>query len=342
MPDRPAINRRDFLKYSATGAVTLTTGLGLGGSRAVGQQPFTPRSRPGHVVRIAHSQALSDPDRVDSEPVCEVVELMVNAAILAFTGRGELAVAYGELFCPEDRVLIKLSCLGSPNMATNEAVVAALIKGLKLLGIPEQNMVLYDQYRNRMMRARYRPGGDLLGVPIEFSRTRGYSGTAIRHDAGSSPFAVAFEQATAVISVPVFKDHDVSGFTGGMKNITHGCTENPSQMHRNHCAAIADIYNTDMVRSRMRLLVADVLRLMYHEGPQDNPNKEAHNSVYLATDPVALDTIGLQLVNEARTRHDIRSLEEDGRPNTYLARATELGLGEHRREAITLEEHLLA
>lgn len=336
------VNRRDFLKYSAATAATLSAGSVLAPEVFAQDGDFAPRNEPGRVVRVFHPGAMSNPEQPNSDPVAEVVEVMVDTAMLAYTGKGELGAAWREFIHPDDRVLIKINCLGSPNMATNEPVVRAIIKGLQAMGLPNDNMVVYDQYRSRMARAHFRVGTPILGVPVEFNRTQGHQDEATEHGSGRSHFAVAFANATAVINVPVIKDHDACGITMSMKNITHGVIDNPSRMHRDNCnPSIANIYNSDIIKSKVRVIVADGLRVMYDGGPQDNANKELHNGVYVSTDPVAIDTVGLDVVEQVRVNRGLRNLADDGRPCNWLGMAQEYGLGIHDRSRITMETHQL-
>jgi uncharacterized protein (DUF362 family) len=344
------IDRRRFLELSAASAVSLTTGLGL--SRSAGAQdaaPFEPRKQPGRIVKVLHSGALSDPTEPASDPVPEVVGTMVDSAMLLFTGKGDLAEAWAEFIHPSDQVMIKVNTLGSPTMATNRPVVEAIIRGLQAMGLPNEQMLVYDQYRSRMLRAHYRPGHDILGVMVEFNEDRGYHEDASEHGAGSSRFAVAVHNVTAIINVPVIKDHDVCGVTMALKNLTHGVIHNPSAMHRRNshhtderCTVHADIWMADPVRDKVRVIVADGLRVMYDGGPQDNSNKDVHNAIYVGTDPVALDTIGKDVVDASRAAHGMRSLADDGRFCSFLPVCEEYGLGIHDRTRITVEEHVLA
>jgi uncharacterized protein (DUF362 family) len=332
--------RRDFLKLSAAGAAAIGTGVSFPGD--VSAQDFSPFKAPGRVTQVRHSGAMSNPERVNSDPVDDVVAMMVDAGLLAFTGKGDIADAWREFIDPSDQVMIKINCLGSPNMATNTAVVQAIIRGLQAMGLRNDQMLVYDQYRSRMLRAGFRAGREVLGVPIEYNESQGYRDERTEHGSGRSAFSVAFEASTAVINVPVIKDHDACGVTISMKNITHGVIDNPSRMHRQNCnPSIANIYNTEMVRDRVRVIVCDGLRCMFDGGPQDNANKALHNSIYVATDPVALDTIGHDVVNAVRDEQGLRSIEDDGRPCDWLAIAEGYGLGIHDREQITLEEHVL-
>jgi uncharacterized protein (DUF362 family) len=341
------LNRRKFLKLSAAGAVSLSSGIG--GTQVARAQdgPFTPLDQPGRVVRVEHAGALADPTRVGSDPVPEVVESMVDTAMLAFTGQSDIGAAWAQFISLDDRVMIKINALGSPLMATNKPVVEAIIRGLTAMGLPLEQMLVYDQYGSRMRRAGFRPGREIMGVPIEFNNSEGYEEVATPHgDSGESHFAVSLEACTAVINVPVIKDHDICGITMAFKNMTHGVIDTPSRLHRRHrdtrCAVHAEVYGHAKIRDKVRVIVADGLRVMYDGGPQDNEHKEVHNSIYVATDPVAMDTCGVDAVEAARERNGLDTLAEDERSCDWLEVCAEAGLGVHDRSAITLEHHVLS
>jgi len=77
------------------------------------------------------------------------------------------------------------------------------------------------------------------------------------------------------------------------------------------------------------LHIADGFRLMYDRGPlmKDPMTVVPHGSVYAATDPVALDTLGSDTVDKERQKHKMRTLAEVGRASKYIQAAGELGLG---------------
>lgn len=337
------LDRRRFLELTAAGAVTASTGLGL--KVAGGQdESFTPMSEPGRVVKVTHSRAMRDPNEPGSDPESDVVHVMVDAALMAYAGTADIGEAWRRFIALDDRVMIKVNALGSPNMATNKPVVEAIVRGLQAMGLPSEQILIYDQYGNRMRRAGLRPGGDVLGAPVEFSRNQGY-GDTVDTPSGETRWARAIENVTAVINVPVIKDHDICGVTMSLKNMTHGVTEEPSRYHRRHrdegCTVHSDIYGQSMIKDKVRLIVCDGLRVLFDGGPQDNDAKELHNAIYVSTDPVATDTIGYDVVTDARSRNGKNTLEDDGRPCNWLAVCAAAGLGVHDREQIRVEEHSL-
>ncbi|MCA9562584.1 MAG: DUF362 domain-containing protein [Myxococcales bacterium] len=338
-------SRRGFLKVTAAGAVTVGTGLTNAAVAQEGGSAEFPLSQPGRVVKVSHSGAMDDPNRPGSDPVGEVVAAMVDTALLAYTGLGDIGQAWSQFINPSDKVMIKVNALGSPGMSTNRTVVEAIIRGLQVMGLPNENMLVYDQYGNRMRSADFRPGRDILGVAVEFSRNQGYSDDEVDTGSGRTRFSVALENSTAVINVPVFKDHDICGVTAAMKNMTHGVIETPSDFHRAHrtegCEVHANLWSQSQIKDKVRVTIADGLRVLYQGGPQDSDNKILHNSVYCTTDPVAMDTIAHEVIAAARADHGEDSLEDSGRPCNWLAVCAARGLGVADRDQINLEEYNL-
>jgi uncharacterized protein (DUF362 family) len=153
-------------------------------------------------------------------------------------------------------------------------------------------------------------------------------------------FCTAFTDATAVINMPLLKDHGVCGFTGALKNITHGVTDNPQAFHAHQASPqIALLYNHPVIQSRVRLHVTDGFRLMYDGGPLDRNQKAQilHGSVYVATDPVALDVMGAKLIDDQRTAHRMATFKQGKREPRYIQTAGELGLGVHDINAIRMQ-----
>ena len=60
--------------------------------------------------------------------------------------------------------------------------------------------------------------------------------------------------------------------------------------------------------------------------------------VMASADPVALDRIAHELIEERRTKHGLRSLKEGKRPPKWLETAAAKGLGEAERSKIKLDQ----
>ena len=143
-------------------------------------------------------------------------------------------------------------------------------------------------------------------------------------------FVRPFTEATAVINVGLMKDHGICGYTGCLKNITHGSTINPQAFHEHNASPqIAQLYAQDVVKSRVRLHLIDGFKVIYDEGPLDTNKKRRvpYEAVYATTDPVAMDMVGWAVIEEHRKNNGLPTLKDAGREPSYIRIAGELGLG---------------
>ena len=77
----------------------------------------------------------------------------------------------------------------------------------------------------------------------------------------------ALTESTALINFALVKDHSICGYTGALKNMTHGCNVNPQDFHDHHASPqIALLAAQDVLRSRLRLCIIDGFKLMAHGG----------------------------------------------------------------------------
>jgi len=154
----------------------------------------------------------------------------------------------------------------------------------------------------------------------------------------------ALTEATALVNFALIKDHSICGYTGALKNMTHGCNVNPQDFHDHHASPqIALLSAQDILRTRLRLCVIDGFKLMAHGGPlYKHPEFVVpHESIYVSTDPVALDAIGSDLVEKARAGFGLKSLTDEGREPAYIRGAADLGVGIADRRNIVMREVVL-
>jgi uncharacterized Fe-S center protein len=157
-------------------------------------------------------------------------------------------------------------------------------------------------------------------------------------------FVRPLTESTALINFALIKDHSICGYTGALKNMTHGCSVNPQDFHEHHASPqIALMSAQDVLRSRLRLCIIDGFKLMANGGPLYKQPQYVipHESVYVSTDPVALDSIGWGLVEKARAGFHLKTLTEEGRPPGYILAAADLGVGIADPAKLTLREVLL-
>jgi len=346
--------RRDFLVkgVAATGAaVAATTGTAVFQTEAAFARQLR-KEGAGRLVAVESAKAMKSLNQENPR----VVVKMTNDALRHFTGKRTVAQAWREFIHPTDTVGLKLNCLASPNLGTSPAMVNAIVKGLQSIGIPNERIILYEQYKNQLVRrgSGFALNDDPSKGPLVVHLGKkshlvdggylGYEKNPSQHESGTSNYANMLKHCTALINVPVIKDHSLAGVTVAMKNMTHGNINNPHHYHEHDCnPQIADIYNHPLIKDKVRLNVCDGLRVLYDGGPQDNNRfKVLHNRIYVCSDAVALDSWGFQIIDEMRKKNGKQPLSERHPKGFYLAKAEKLGLGIADAARIKLKVHKLA
>jgi hypothetical protein len=115
-----------------------------------------------------------------------------------------------------------------------------------------------------------------------------------------------------IITIPVLKDHRSGGITMALKNISHGMANNVARTHvgpgkeENRCGVfIAHVAAAEPIRQKCVLHVMDGLIGVYEGGPGSWNNSWGtweHKSLFLATDPVALDHVGWDILDAERAQ----------------------------------------
>ncbi len=268
------------------------------------------------------------------------VKELVNRAVMSLVDVKKPDEAYRALFKPTDIVAIKLNCLAGPTLSSSVSVVSALVVGLHSIGIEYKQMVIFESTDGMLERAGYelnrystsKPrclGNDRAG----FDRDIQFSG-----EVGSLFSNVIAKQATALINVPVLKDHDLSGVACGMKNM-YGLIHNPNRYHDNNCDPyVADVCAHPYVKDKLRLTLTDALNAQYQGGPARVVQHQWRaNRVMASTDPVAMDRIAQDIIEEQRAKHGMPTLKEAKRPPKWLATAAKKGLGVSDIDKIKLD-----
>jgi hypothetical protein len=157
-----------------------------------------------------------------------------------------------------------------------------------------------------------------------------------------------------VVAIPCLKDHRSAGVTGALKNISHGSVNNVARSHANRftnaCGLfIPQVVSHPMLRSKFVLQIMDGVRGIYHGGPMSQEEGRWSwdaNTLFLATDPVALDHVELRAIDAKRKLEglpivaasgmamgDETGMEAfDARAPQHIALAGTLGLGTYLLE----------
>lgn len=298
---------------------------------------FVPWVAPGLVVKVAAKgdfASIMQPNQL--WPKADVAARLLERALTDLTGAPTFENALARLVHPEDDVAIKVNGIAGQvgaTMAVNFEVIERLVQGILAVGVPATKIMVYEQYPTYLMGCRVNVRQFKLPSEVR-------TGTHNNRDHAMPKVAIYkqvltrycrfFTDASCVINLTMMKDHSLCGFTGALKNITHGNIDNPHH-HHDHQASpqIAVLYNHPIVQSRVRLHITDAFKITYDKGPLDkDPRMRVpHGAIYASTDPVALDTIGHQVINQERIARGGMTLEKAGRAPHYIRHAAEMGIG---------------
>lgn len=267
------------------------------------------------------------------------VQQMVFRAVARVADVKKPDEAFRALFNPKDVVAIKVNCLAGPGLSSSTSVVKAIVTGLHSIGIPHKNIIIWERTTGELEEAGFESNRYSDSRPLCFGNEVGGFEQRIElsGEVGSLWSNILARKATALINVPVLKDHDLSGVGCGMKNM-YGAIHNPNRYHDNNCDPyVADVSAHRYIKDKLRLVVADALTAQYHGGPA---KVVAHQwrpaEVFMSTDPVALDAYAHTRIDKERSKHGMASLLEAKRPPRWITTAAEKGLGENRMEKIRI------
>ncbi len=344
------LSRRTFLGASLATATLIGTGAAEAAGSGLAAKPpqgFVPLSMPGKIVKVTKSNTMQGNSLW---PTDGAAKLMLERAMSELTGKSDLGAAFAKFVHKDDKVAIKPNGIAGQKgatMATNRELILEVVRGVMAAGVPAQNIVIFEQY------PKFLEGTRIWDRHTGFDPAIPQGITAIVHENGDATmqeinvmgiptkFVRALTDATAVINLALIKDHSICGFTGCLKNITHGATINPQAFHQHNASPqIAELYAQDVVRSRVRLHIVDGFKVIYDGGPLDKNAKRRvlHEAVYASTDPVAMDVIGWGVVEQWRKDSSLPTLTDAGRDPSYIRVAGELGLGVYDKNRISMRE----
>lgn len=352
------MSRRNFLKGFGVATSSAAFGaIAADVARAVDTDPvaawiakppagFQPLQLPGRVVQVEKNgsfEAMMQSNQLWPKP--ELAGKMLERVLTELTGKSTLPLALGEFIHSQDTVAVKVNGISGQTgytMAVNFELILPLVQALLTLGVPAEKVTVFEQFPNFLqgtrvgVKANQLP--DQVNVASHNNRDAKMPKVRVFHRV-ETRFVRQVTDATAIIDMTMMKDHSLCGFTGALKNMTHGQIINPHDHHAHRCdPQIPLLYNHPVLRSRVRLHIVDAFKIIYDQGPLDkNPNKRIpHGSVYASTDPVALDRIGLKVIEDARKEHGAPLLADVRREASYVRTAGELGLGVYDLNMIRL------
>lgn len=107
---------------------------------------------------------------------------------------------------------------------------------------------------------------------------------------------------TALIALPGLKAHWLTGI-GTVMKLYILYSGNPRNYHNENSAKLGEIWNYPFVKGKTKLVLVDALHPLCDKGPQVDPRyKWAYNGLIAGTDPVAVETVCLRIIQEKRKK----------------------------------------
>ena len=189
-------------------------------------------------------------------------------------------------------------------------------------GVKPESIVIWDRLSEDLDGAGFRRSGR---IRCQGNEVLGYeSELSVFGSAGSLLAKTLTQLCDVVINLPVLKDHGIVGVTMALKNM-FGAIHNPNKYHPNGGDPyVADVNMLPPIRAKVRLHICDAIAPQYEGGPSDMPQWSwACNSLLVAQDPVALDSVGWQIIEQKRAEKGLKPLKDVKREPRYIATAAD-------------------
>ena len=278
------LTRREFLAGVSAGVV----GTAIGMSGAVGQKPGEkqPRSK---VVIARDADAMDDVYKVNQD----VVQSMVDKALMELSGRDRTKDAWEKYIKPSDIVGVKANVMMA---ATHPEVIRAIVTRLIDIGVKNENIIIWDR--------------DNAGIGVEgITKRKRHFG----YDGKTHLSKIITDHCTILINVPGMKAHWLAGiavalknWTGVVRGINVGDRDATYAFHSDNCAELSQFNAMPVIRDKCQFVLVDALLPLCDKGPQVNPRYLwPYRGVLASTDPVAVDTVCQQIIQERRDEMDL-------------------------------------
>ena len=316
------MNRRDFIHRS----FLIGAGFSFLPSLPLGIYDLNATTGASSVIEVTNSMV-----REKNTFSQSVIEKMLDEGIAALYRTNEPEKIWKQLFSRNEVVGIKVNCLSGSHGSSHPVLVEAIIEKLKQTGIEPGNIIIWDRLNQDLESAGYRINWkDKNKIRCYGNDIAGYDDRLyINGSVGSLISRTLIQTCSAIINVPVLKDHGIVGITLSMKNF-FGAIHNPNKYHsKNGNPYIADLYQINLIRQKTRLTICDALDAQYEGGPPFKPQWTwPFNGLLIGVDGVALDRVGWQIIENKRKEKDFPDLATVGRKPEYILTAGQKGIGQ--------------
>ncbi len=325
-----------------------------------------PGKYPGRVVVVKNAGSV-----IDDVPVEEVAYLMLSRSILELTGEKRLDMAWRTFVSPGEKIGLKVNPVAGKLLSTSHAVVKSVVKQLTESGIDRKDIIIWDrrdmELKDTGFVSENYPGITIKGTEMQdekgsFTDENGklygernidrewyyWADVEGEYDAETMPYMInggkfsyfgriVTKEIDKIINIPILKNAGGS-ITNAMKNLAFGSVSNTGRLHEKLWnETCAEVCAFPPLRDKVVLNISDGLRGCFNGGPGANPQFICnYNSLLVATDPVAIDRIGYDIIADKRIAEGLLKAPAP-ESLTFLKMAAALGLGVYDKEKIDLK-----
>ena len=259
------------------------------------------------------------------------IRQMLDASVTQLTGLSDAGEAWASLFDPDERIAIKVNTIRSSRFWTHIPLAMAVTECLQEIGVPAEQIVVFDRATGELKKAGYPVNEDGPGVRC-YGTSGEYTGgwTLAGRDIELSSILLSCH---ALINIPLLKQHDMSGISFAMKN-HYGTFSRPSAFHGNMDRAIPELNALSPIRDRTRLIIGDALAVC----ERGWYSAVTGDSILMSFDPVAHDTVGLRWYESVMADQGRPTKAERNAASYWLENAPGLGIGTNDLDHIDLVE----
>jgi len=330
------MDRRTFLTLAAVSTAAGETRPDLPKYRVVSR--FQPTGAPGMPGRypgvVADVRSPRSIDTATNKIDPAVAKEMIAQGMRTLTGAKDAREAWSSFFQPSDVVGIKVNCSGAPGIMSSPEVVSEIVRNLIAVGVPAKQIWIYERFPDQMATVSYDKfvpqGVNVDGIEKSRGGISGYDPATYvevdffgEDDTRSMLVRHVSERFTKIINVPNMKDHGAAGVTGCLKNIAYGNFSNVARSHQssktNTLSFIGTLASVEPLRSKTVLQVMDGLRGVWHGGPflHDPRFRFYPQRIMFGTDPVAIDRLLLDIIEEKRKQEKAISVWDRSSQNVH-------------------------
>ena len=321
-------NRREFIKRSSKLASGMALAASLPSISCAGNNPL-----PKIPVSLVQSEQLAAGKGLKQS----VLINMLDQGVMHVTGYTNPTKAWQSLFNKNDKVALKVNCIGRETGSSKPELCYALAECLNThVSIPPEQIIIFDRTDIELQKAGYRINRSDKGIKAYASP--GFTGKFKAGPFTTGVSTIIADECTALINIPLLKTHRGALLTMNLKN-NYGSIpqeivrDSKLKFHSNgKFENIVHVNSLSPIKDKTRLCIADGLVAQYDKGPKGDPGSQwPFGGIIMGADPVAVDTAGLNIINAKR-------LENSLNPYTvkYLQWAEQEGLGMHNPKALNI------